>query len=59
MLTLYKDKKKKANCEAKFSTISILKDEIDKNRFEKKIITKIQKEKKRKKKHRGLQIFVG
>jgi len=46
MLTLYKDKKKKANCEAKFSTISILKDKINKNRFEKKIIRKIQKKKK-------------
>jgi hypothetical protein len=27
--------------------------------LKKKIITKIQKEKKRKEKHRGLQIFVG
>ena len=50
MLTLYKDKKKKANCEAKFSTISILKDEIDKNRFEKKNHNKNSKRKKKKKK---------
>jgi hypothetical protein len=52
MLTSYK----KTNYKAKFLTISILKDKINKNRFEKKITTKIkkQKKKKRKAKHRVL-----
>jgi hypothetical protein len=46
MLTSYK----KTNYEAKLLTISILKDKINKNRFEKKIITKIKKQKNRKEK---------
>jgi hypothetical protein len=40
MLTSYKVKIKEANYKAKFSIISILKDKIDKIRFEKNIITK-------------------
>ena len=44
-----KDKKKK-HIQAKFSTISILKDEIDKNRFDKK---KSYKKFKNKRKRKG------
>jgi hypothetical protein len=52
MLTLYKGEiKGKKNYEAKFSTISILKDETGKNKFKKSItiITKIQQKQKKKK----------
>jgi len=53
MLTLYKGEiKGKKNYEAKFSTISILKDETGKNKFKKSItiITKIQQKQKKKSK---------
>jgi len=36
MLTSYKEKKIKKNYKAKFSTISFLKDKINKNKFKKK-----------------------
>jgi hypothetical protein len=45
-----KDQKKKKHIQAKFSTISILKDEIDKNRFDKK---KSYKKFKNKRKRKG------
>jgi len=48
MLTSYKSKIKKTNYENKFSTISILKNKIDKNIFEKKIIKKFKKKKESK-----------
>ena len=41
---------KETNYEVKFSPILILKDEIDKKKFEKKTITKIQKHNNNKKK---------
>jgi len=57
MLTLYERKIKRINYEVKFSTISILKNKIEKT-YLKKIITKIQKKKEKKKESRTLWISI-